>query len=153
MKRLFLTLCFFLSTTLSIAQSADDEVDRLLNEGAYFELERVYPSMKPRVKDERIRLLADGLLGTYFNRPEEAIVAFDKLLKQYPDSFNNSYRGTITLFRGINQLVAGLYADAADDVAGYLAELRERDDNEPLMYSLEFISNCGDALRDNPAPQ
>lgn len=147
MKRLLAVILLALPLAVR-AQKADERVGKLLGEGDYFALGKKLPVLKSRMTNPVLGCLADGLLGSMFNRPAEAVVAFDSLLSFYADALESGSRADMEAMRGINLMMLKRYGEAADRTASFLEGEESPDD---YMFSCGFVLRASDALRDRPA--
>ena len=86
MKRLYTTLlALTFALTSALAQQADMLVGRLINSGDWFELERVYPSVKDDVQTPMLKQMAEVLLAYNFNRWDELNEKLTQLIAEHQD--------------------------------------------------------------------
>ncbi len=146
MKRLLAVI--MLAVPLAVrAQKADERVGKLLGEGDYFALGKELPALKGRMTNPVLGCLADGLLGSMFNRPAEAVAAFDSLLTFYPEALAPGSRADMEAMRGVNLMMLKRYGEAADKTAGFLEGAENPED---YMFSCGFVLRASEALRERP---
>lgn len=92
-KKSILAWALFLLSTVTFAQSADEKISRLINQFNYFELNRQYPLLKNEMKSELLQTVAEAFIGHYFNSPQQACAAYEKLFSEYKEEL-----GCNTLF-------------------------------------------------------
>ena len=61
-KLLFISLLFFCQL-LAIAQDADQAVGQLVNSQNWLELNKQYPQLKPMMKSEMLKNIAEAMIG------------------------------------------------------------------------------------------
>lgn len=85
-------LCFFVH--LLSAQTADEQIRAILNQGNYFELYRQYPVLKEELSPV-MQEFCESMLGIAFNKPAKASKHLTKLINTYQADFQN--QGLISL--------------------------------------------------------
>lgn len=70
----FILPLFCILVSLNIyAQQAYQIVNNLMGEKDWFTLNEKYPRLKDSIQYVQLKLIAEGLLASHFNKPEEAI--------------------------------------------------------------------------------
>ena len=86
MKRIITIIStLLLTSSVVFAQEADKKVGELLNTSNWFELERVYPIVKGDVQTPMLKLMAEVMLASSFNRPEELREKLQKLIDEHQE--------------------------------------------------------------------
>lgn len=122
MKKLFILLLFFCHL-FTMAQDADQTVGQLVNSQNWLELNKQYPKLKPQIRSEVLRNIAETMIGYQFNRPEQTIQAIDLLLNKHQTDLGpqNTYSFIIILAKTLCQ--KGQYASAASMMNNILPAL------------------------------
>ena len=68
-------------TVPAAGQHADARIGALLNSGDYFTLREVLPRQADSIASPVVRGMAETLVGTFFNRPADALAAVSELLE------------------------------------------------------------------------
>lgn len=127
-KLLFISLLFFCQL-LAIAQDADQTVGQLVNSQNWLELNKQYPQLKPLMKSEMLKNIAEAMIGYQFNRPEQTIQATNILLNKHQAELGtqNTYSFIILLAKTLCQ--EGQYASAASMMDNILPALSSQPRN------------------------
>lgn len=124
MKRQIFILLFLVSGMLKIAaQSTDEYIGDLVNNGDWFTLDEVYSKKKNKIQSDMLRRLSEVMLYARFNQPDVAVDRLDTLL-----TYHQSELGLENIYNLIalkSQLYAaqGFYQDAADNCTHFLDQL------------------------------
>ena len=96
-----------------MAQDADQTVGQLVNNQNWLELNRQYTQLKPQMKSEVLKSIAEAMIGYQFNRPEQTMQAVNILLNKHQTELGtqNTYSFIILLAKTLCQ--QGQYASAA----------------------------------------
>lgn len=96
-----------------MAQDADQTVGQLVNNQNWLELNRQYTQLKPQMKSEVLKSIAEAMIGHQFNRPEQTMQAVNILLNKHQTELGtqNTYSFIILLAKTLCQ--QGQYASAA----------------------------------------
>ena len=117
MKRIFTSLlAMTIAFTSSFAQEADMKVGELLNTSNWFELERVYPALAADVQTPMLKQMAEVLLASNFNRPEELREKLQKLIAEHQAELGFENVCNMTVMGAMVEGYEGNYAVAADMV-------------------------------------
>lgn len=114
MNKLLILVLVAVLPLMAVAQSADERIGKLMNEGRWFELERemrdtaVRNSLHPMICG-----MAESLVCHYFNRPDSAVAALDRLLGQYQAQMGDNTLSMAYLL-GVDLSRSGHYGAAAD---------------------------------------
>lgn len=113
MRKLLLISLLFFCQLLAMAQDADQTVGQLVNSQNWLELNKQYPQLKPRMKSEMLKNIAEAMIGHQFNRPEQTMQAVNILLNKHQAELGtqNTYSFIILLAKTLCQ--QGQYASAA----------------------------------------
>lgn len=113
MRKLLLISLLFFCQLLAMAQDADQTVGQLVNSQNWLELNKQYPQLKPRMKSEMLKNIAEAMIGHQFNRPEQTMQAINILLNKHQAELGtqNTYSFIILLAKTLCQ--QGQYASAA----------------------------------------
>lgn len=113
MRKLLLISLLFFCQLLAMAQDADQTVGQLVNSQNWLELNKQYPQLKPLMKSEMLKNIAEAMIGYQFNRPEQTIQATNILLNKHQTELGtqNTYSFIILLAKTLCQ--QGQYASAA----------------------------------------
>lgn len=152
MKRLFITLFSIIVVTAHVfAQQADSLVGGLINAGDWFELQRVYPDVKDKVQTPMLKQMAEVMLASNFNRPQELREKLPRLIAAHQAEIgfesvcNMVITGaTVEGFNGNYAAAADMVKNIADAVKGAGGSLQGSGIEELLKYY--------DAIRNLPAP-
>lgn len=152
MKRIITIIStLLLTSSVVFAQEADKKVGELLNTSNWFELERVYPIVKGDVQTPMLKLMAEVMLASSFNRPEELREKLQKLIDEHQEELgfenvcNMSITGALTEgFEGNYGVAADMVKAVADTVKSATGSLEGTGIEELLAYYED--------VRDLPAP-
>lgn len=123
-------IALFAFTALSLfhfspveAQDADNRTGDLINQSDWFRLEEEYPELSDKIQTGPLKELAEIMLASYFNRPQEAVVKIDTLLSHNQDFLG--FNSTCNLVALRAKLIGeqGYYADAADQLYDFLNQV------------------------------
>lgn len=123
MRKLLLISLLFFCQLLAMAQDADQTVGQLVNSQNWLELNKQYPQLKPRMKSEMLKNIAEAMIGHQFNRPEQTMQAVNILLNKHQAELGtqNTYSFIILLAKTLCQ--QGQYASAASMMGNILPAL------------------------------
>ena len=121
-KSLFITILFFCHLFI-MAQDADQTVGQLVNNQNWLELNRQYTQLKPQMKSEVLKSIAEAMIGYQFNRPEQTMQAVNILLNKHQTELGaqNTYSFIILLAKTLCQ--QGQYASAASMMGNIIPAL------------------------------
>lgn len=114
MNKLLILVLVAVLPLMAVAQSADERIGKLMNEGRWFELERemrdtaVRNSLHPMICG-----MAESLVCHYFNRPDSAVSSLNRLLGQYQAQMGDNTLSMAYLL-GVDLSRSGHYGEAAD---------------------------------------
>ena len=142
MKRIITIIStLLLTSSVVFAQEADKKVGELLNTSNWFELERVYPIVKGDVQTPMLKLMAEVMLASSFNRPEELREKLQKLIDEHQEELgfenvcNMSITGALTEgFEGNYGVAADMVKAVADTVKAATGSLEGTGIEELLAY-------------------
>lgn len=152
MKRIITIIAtLLLTSSVVFAQEADKRVGELLNTSNWFELERVYPIVKGDVQTPMLKLMAEVMLASSFNRPEELREKLQKLIDEHQEELgfenvcNMSITGALTEgYEGNYGVAADMVKAVADTIKAATGSLEGTGIEELLAYYED--------VRDLPAP-
>lgn len=129
MRKLLFILLLFFCQLLAMAQDADQTVGQLVNSQNWLELNKQYPQLKPLMKSEMLKNIAEAMIGYQFNRPEQTIQATNILLNKHQAELGtqNTYSFIILLAKTLCQ--EGQYASAASMMDNILPALSSQPRN------------------------
>lgn len=135
MKNRTILICILLaflfnSPLLLKGQSADEKIGTLINENNYFELDKQFAVLKDSMRSDMLRLMAEGLLYHYFNKPKEANKTIGKLITNYQNEmgFENSLSMTGIVLK--NLLTMEKYDDAIKASSSLIEQIKPYVDSE-----------------------
>lgn len=114
MNKLLILVLAAMLPLMAVAQSADERIGKLMNEGRWFELERemrdtaVRNSLHPMICG-----MAESLAHHYFNRPDSAVAALNRLLGKYQAQMGGNTLSMAYLL-GVDLARSEHYGAAAD---------------------------------------
>lgn len=119
-------LCLFMlaMVTDAKAQTADMRVGELLNGGDWFALEAEYPALRDSIQTPLLRLMAEALLGHYFNRPDETVACTDSLLRNHQAELGLGNITSMLFVKAAAEAKRGNHGEAADMLSDFAAQLR-----------------------------
>ena len=119
-------LCLFMlaMVTDAKAQTADMRVGELLNGGDWFALEAEYPALRDSIQTPLLRLMAEALLGHYFNRPDETVACTDSLLRNHQAELGLGNITSMLFVKAAAEVKRGNHGEAADMLSDFAAQLR-----------------------------
>ena len=106
------------------AQTADMRVGELLNGGDWFALEAEYPALRDSIQTPLLRLMAEALLGHYFNRPDETVACTDSLLRNHQAELGLGNITSMLFVKAAAEVKRGNHGEAADMLSDFAAQLR-----------------------------
>lgn len=121
--RTLLALFMLVMTAGAKAQEADVRIGKLLNSNDWFALEREYPTLRDGVQTPVLRLMAEALLGYYFNRPDETVVCVDSLLRHHQAELGLGNITSMLTIKAIAESRRGNYGAAADMMKSFASQL------------------------------
>ena len=83
MKRFITLLLSVICLLTAKAQSVDERVGAMMTSSDWFELERELPALKDSIQWPSIRLMAEALVASNFNRDDEAVSLIDTLVAKH----------------------------------------------------------------------
>ena len=152
MKRILILIsALLLYSSVIFAQEADMKVGKLLNASNWFELERVYPAVAADVQTPMLKHMAEVLLASNFNRPEELREKLQKLIAEhqaehgFDNVSNKTVKGAMVEgYEGNYAVAADMVKAIADAVKAATGSLEGTGLSELLAYY--------EAVREYPAP-
>lgn len=152
MKRIITIIAtLLLSSSAIFAQEADKKVGELLNTSNWFELERVYPAIADDVQTPMLKLMAEVMLASNFNRPEELREKLKRLIDEHQEELgfenvcNMSITGALTEgYEGNYGVAADMVKAVADTIKAATGSLEGTGIEELLAYYED--------VRELPAP-
>lgn len=117
MKKVILFILLMCSSLSVVrAQQADAYIASLINDEDWFTLAEVLPQYRDSLMVDNIKLIADAMLATHTNRPDDAITALNQLLAEHQEELGSATSINFALMR--LQLIGGRgrYGEAADGI-------------------------------------
>lgn len=139
-------------TVPATGQHADARIGALLNSGDYFTLREVLPRQADSIASPVVRGMAETLVGTFFNRPADALTAVSELLETYGDELGPDNATSMVFMALLDLFMLDRYAAAAELTNDFIADIDGSLPDE-LLFSLEFFRRTGHALAGRPAPE
>ena len=139
-------------TVPAAGQHADARIGALLNSGDYFTLREVLPRQADSIASPVVRGMAETLVGTFFNRPADALTAVSELLETYGDELGPDNATSMVFMALLDLFMLDRYAAAAELTDDFIADTDGSLPDE-LLFSLEFFRRTGHALAGRPAPE
>ena len=100
MKKNFLISLFCILISLNIyAQQAYQIVNNLMGEKDWFTLNEKYPRLKDSIQYVQLKLIAEGLLASHFNKPEEAIEKLNNVIYNHQEEIGSM--GALSLIQTV----------------------------------------------------
>lgn len=100
MKKKFILPLFCILVSLNIyAQQAYQIVNNLMGEKDWFTLNEKYPRLKDSIQYVQLKLIAEGLLASHFNKPEEAIEKLNNVIYNHQDEIGSM--GALSLIQTV----------------------------------------------------
>ena len=99
-----------------------------------------------------VRGMAETLVGTFFNRPADALTAVSELLETYGDELGPDNATSMVFMALLDLFMLDRYAAAAELTDDFIADTDGSLPDE-LLFSLEFFRRTGHALAGRPAPE
>lgn len=133
------------------AQEADMRVGELINRTDWFALEQEYPGLKDSVQAPFLKLLAEIMIGSNFNRLDEASQKIGELLSNYQQDIGFGNVCNMVALSSVIDAQRGNYAQAADRVKGFMDQLKQQGIQMDFsLYEKLYAEN--NRLREFPAP-
>lgn len=158
MRKLLFILLLFFCQLLAMAQDADQTVGQLVNSQNWLELNKQYPQLKPLMKSEMLKNIAEAMIGYQFNRPEQTMQAVNILLNKHQAELGtqNTYSFIILLAKTLCQ--QGQYASAASMMGNIIPALSSQPRNGQVgalfMFNKEIQAlRNQQPIRISPVPQ
>lgn len=158
MRKLLFILLLFFCQLLAMAQDADQTVGQLVNSQNRLELNKQYPQLKPLMKSEMLKNIAEAMIGYQFNRPEQTMQAVNILLNKHQAELGtqNTYSFIILLAKTLCQ--QGQYASAASMMGNIIPALSSQPRNGQVgalfMFNKEIQAlRNQQPIRISPVPQ
>ena len=152
MKRIFTSLlAMTIAFTSSFAQEADMKVGELVNTGNWFELERIYPAVAADVQTPMLKQMAEVMLASNFNRPEELREKLQKLIAEHQAELGFENVCNMTVMGALVEGYEGNYAVAADMVKA-IADAVKAATGSLEGTGLSELLAYYEAVREYPAP-
>ena len=138
MKRLFLSVICMVSLVASWAQeTADERISQALNSSDWFELRRVFQGADKDSVMPMLRLFSEGMVATYFNRPDEACTVIRSLLNNHSAEIGGGNTLSMAFMLAANEARTGRYAEAAETLSRVIQAF------EPLVDSMALDMHRG----------
>ena len=152
MKRIITIIAtLLLSSSAIFAQEADKKVGELLNTSNWFELERVYPVVKDDMQTPMLKLMAEVMLASNFNRPAELREKLQKLIAEHQTELGFGNVCNITVMGAMIEGYEGNYAVAADMVKAIADAVKSANGSLEGTGLSELLAYY-EAVREYPAP-
>lgn len=107
-------MCISLSAVR--AQQADAYIASLINDEDWFSLAEEWPQYRDSLTVDYLKLIADAMLASHTNHPDDAITALNQLLAEHQEKIGSATSINFALMR--LQLIGscGRYGEAADGI-------------------------------------
>lgn len=152
MKRIITIIAtLLLSSSVIFAQEADKRVGELLNTSNWFELERVYPAVAADVQTPMLKLMAEVMLASNFNRPEELREKLKRLIDEHQEELGFENVCNMTVMGAMVEGYEGNYGVAADMVKAIAEAVKSAAGSLEGTGIEELLAYYEDA-REYPAP-
>ncbi|MBQ4502864.1 MAG: aspartyl protease family protein [Alistipes sp.] len=152
MKRIITIIAtLLLSSSAIFAQEADKKVGELLNTSNWFELERVYPVVKDDMQTPMLKLMAEVMLASNFNRPAELHEKLQKLIAEHQAELGFGNVCNMTVMGAMIEGYEGNYAVAADMVKAIADAVKSANSSLEGTGLSELLAYY-EAVREYPAP-
>ena len=152
MKRIITIIAtLLLSSSAIFAQEADKKVGELLNTSNWFELERVYPVVKDDMQTPMLKLMAEVMLASNFNRPAELREKLQKLIAEHQAELGFGNVCNMTVMGAMIEGYEGNYAVAADMVKAIADAVKSANGSLEGTGLSELLAYY-EAVREYPAP-
>lgn len=150
MKKNFLISLFCILISLNIhAQQAYQIVNNLMGEKDWFTLNEKYPRLKDSIQYVQLKLIAEGLLASHFNKPEEAIEKLNNVIYNHQEEIGSM--GALSLIQTVMEQyeILGKY----DNIVKISQTVTEQLKDAPIDLAwFEYYNNKYKTLRSYPAP-
>ena len=127
------------------------KVGELLNTGDWFELERVYPAVATDVQTPMLKQMAEVMLASNFNRPEELREKLQKLITEHQAELGFENVCNMTVMGAMVEGYEGNYAVAADMVKAVADAVKAATGSLEGTGLSELLAYY-EAVREYPAP-
>lgn len=137
----FLFIIFGLFIHLTVySQTPDDNIEKLISEGDFFELNRVYPQTKDSLSHFMSSYTRTILYFYFYNSPETVIMECNDLLNKYNNQLPPSYAMYIMSYKA--QSLAGLnkYSEAAQILETLIKQYSKQ-------MNQRLLSDCQSAIQ------
>lgn len=152
MKRIITIIStLLLTSSVVFAQEADKKVGELLNTSNWFELERVYPVVKDDMQTPMLKLMAEVMLASNFNRPAELREKLQKLIAEHQAELGFGNVCNMTVMGAMIEGYEGNYAVAADMVKAIADAVKSANGSLEGTGLSELLAYY-EAVREYPAP-
>lgn len=152
MKRILTIISALLfSSSVIFAQEADIKVGELVNTGNWFELERVYPTVASDVQTPMLKLMAEVMLASNFNRPAELREKLQRLIADHQAELGFENVCNMTVMGAMVEGYEGNYAVAADLVKAIADAVKSAAGSLEGTGLSELLAYY-EAVREYPAP-
>lgn len=128
MKKIFCASVFSVLLSFSgyAQEDADTRVGDLINRSDWFGLEEVYPQVKDSMQHAFLKIMAEAMICTNFNRPWEAIDYIDQLLVEYQAEMGFNNAANLVYMRALINGWEGYYGEAAHSLKDFLDQLKNQ---------------------------
>ena len=152
MKRIVTIIAtLLLSSSTIFAQEADKKVGELLNTSNWFELERVYPAVAADMQTPMLKLMAEVMLSSNFNRPAELREKLQRLIAEYQAELGFGNVCNMTVMGAMVEGYEGNYAVAADMVKAIADAVKSANGSLEGTGLSELLAYY-EAVREYPVP-
>ena len=149
MKPIFFAFYLFIASySLSFSQSSDQRLMELISNNDFFTLKKEYHKLESDA-GEFMQLLSTAMLNSYFNKPNEALVAINKLFTGYSQTVGNDVLVALLNLMGENYSEINDYENAFlvyKQLIDYFSDYLDKQTMEELSYTLREVQ----ALKDSP---
>lgn len=148
MKKLLSIIVGITLPLLSLsAQEADMKVGELINKSDWFTLDERFSELRDSIQTPFLKLLAEIMIDNNFNRPDEALQKIGQLLSNHQQDIGFDNICNFILLTSIIDGQCGNYAKAADNIKGFMDQLKQQGATIDFT-SYEAIYNNYNELRE-----
>ncbi len=115
-KIVLLAMLMCISSSALRAQQADAYIASLINDEEWFTLAEELPQYWDSLTVDYLKLIADAMLASHTNRPDDAITALDQLLAEHQEELGSATSIQFALMRLHLIGERGRYGEAADGI-------------------------------------
>ena len=124
MKRFITLLLSVICLLTAKAQSVDERVGAMMTSSDWFELERELPALKDSIQWPSIRLMAEALVASNFNRDDEAVSLIDTLVAKHQAEIGFENTMNLVVLQSMIESRRGNYAKADDILNNFISQVK-----------------------------